>query len=125
LITTIEPMHGNTVNVYLPGEEMQRHVLADDFNQGHGLAAADLLGLGRDQIVAGWRDPNEADRVGIRLFVPVNASGTNWAEHVLDENTMAVEDLKVADLDGDGRLDVVAAGRDTHNLIIYWNRTEM
>ena len=27
-----------------------------------------------------------------------------------------------ADLDGDGRLDIVAGGRSTHNVKIYWNR---
>lgn len=125
LITTIEPLHGNSVNAYVLGDEVHHHVLADDFNQGHGLAAADLLGLGRDQIVAGWRNPNGDDKVGIRLFVPLDASGAAWDEHVIDDNTMATEDLKIADLDGDGRLDVIAAGRDTHNLIIYWNRTDM
>lgn len=35
---------------------------------------------------------------------------------------MACEDLKLADLDGDGRLDIVASGRATKNLVIYWNR---
>jgi hypothetical protein len=36
---------------------------------------------------------------------------------------MACEDLKLADLDADGRLDIVAAGRATNNLIVYWNDT--
>jgi hypothetical protein len=35
---------------------------------------------------------------------------------------MATEDARLADLNGDGRLDVIAAGRDTHNLKVYWNR---
>jgi hypothetical protein len=28
----------------------------------------------------------------------------------------------VADLNGDGRKDIVAVGRATHNAVIYWNR---
>lgn len=124
-ITTIEPFHGNTVNVYVGGENGRHHELTDAFNQGHALAAADLLGLGRDQVVAGWRDANEAGNVGIRLFVPQGEDGAEWIEHEIDTNSMATEDLKVADLDGDGRLDVIASGRDTQNLIVYWNRTEM
>jgi hypothetical protein len=36
---------------------------------------------------------------------------------------MACEDLQVADLDGDGRLDIVAAGRATHNHKIYFNES--
>jgi hypothetical protein len=35
---------------------------------------------------------------------------------------MAAEDLRVADIDGDSRLDIVAAGRATKNLKVYWNR---
>lgn len=125
LITTIEPFHGNTVNVYVGGEEGRHHELTDAFNEGHALEAADLLGLGRDQVVAGWRDPNDEGKVGIRLFVPTDPAGTEWTEYVLDDDSMAAEDLKVADLDGDGREDVIASGRATNNLIIYWNRTEM
>jgi hypothetical protein len=34
---------------------------------------------------------------------------------------VATEDLAAADLDGDGRVDVVAVGRATHNVRIYWN----
>jgi hypothetical protein len=35
---------------------------------------------------------------------------------------MACEDLKTGDLDGDGRPEIIAAGRSTKNLKIYWNR---
>jgi hypothetical protein len=36
---------------------------------------------------------------------------------------MACEDLQLADLDADGQLDIVAAGRATHNLKIYFNQS--
>ena len=36
---------------------------------------------------------------------------------------MACEDLTLADLDGDGKLDIVASGRATHNLKVYFNQT--
>jgi hypothetical protein len=36
---------------------------------------------------------------------------------------MACEDLKIADLNNDGRPDIIAAGRATKNVIIYWNET--
>ena len=103
-------------------KKKQRHVLATDLRQGHALACADLLGIGRDQVVVGWRNPNDDKRVGVRLYVP-SKDGASWSRHTIDDNTMACEDLKVADLNGDGRPDVVAAGRSTHNLVIYWNRS--
>src|SRR5690625_5242744 len=116
-------MHGNEVAVYLMGDEPQRFLLDDTMNQGNALATADLLGLGRDQIIAGWRNSDENDRVGIKLFVPVDETGTQWETYLIDDNTMATEDLIIPDLDGDGRPEIIAAGRATNNLIIYWNGT--
>jgi hypothetical protein len=37
---------------------------------------------------------------------------------------MACEDALAADLNGDGRADIVAGGRATHNVKIYWNRKQ-
>ena len=34
---------------------------------------------------------------------------------------MAAEDLTLEDLNGDGRPEIIAAGRATHNVKIYWN----
>ncbi len=34
---------------------------------------------------------------------------------------VAVEDLTAADLNGDGRIDLIAVGRKTKNLRVYWN----
>ncbi len=123
-LTTIEPMHGNELAVYVLGKQPQRYLLTDGFREGHALATGDLLGLGRDQIVAGWRNPDASGKVGIKLFVPLDVTGTRWQPHVIDDNKMATEDLTVADLDGDGAPDIIAAGRATKNLIIYWNKSK-
>lgn len=122
-LATIEPMHGNEVVVYVLNKQPQRHLLTDAFREGHALAAADLLGVGRDQVVAGWRNPDAAGKVGIKLFVPLDETGARWQSHTVDDNTMATEDLTVADLDADGKPDIIAAGRATKNLIIYWNKS--
>jgi hypothetical protein len=133
-IATIEPMHGNQLVVYRSpvtqyssGEDWtaRRTVLDEQLVQGHGLATGDVLGLGSDQVVVGWRGGTPGAKVGIRLYVPTDERGEEWKLHALvDDNKMACEDLKVADLNGDGRLDIIAAGRATKNVIIYWNETE-
>ena len=125
-IATIEPMHGNSVVLYYGrtgDDEPKRRVLDDTFNQGHALAIADVLGSGHMQVIAGWRNPNKDVKVGIKIFSPHDAAYEKFDTHVLDQD-MACEDLKVADLDGDGKLDIIAAGRATKNLKIYWNKTE-
>lgn len=123
-IATIEPMHGQEVAVYLLGDKPVRKVLDNQLKEGHGLATADLLNLGRDQVVAGWRNPNDANKVGVKLYIPTDKTGTNWQTHWIDDNGMACEDLQVMDLNGDGKPDIVASGRATKNLKIYWNRSE-
>jgi hypothetical protein len=123
-LATVEPMHGDAVAVYVLGKNPSRTVLDEQFKEGHGLATADFLGLGRDQVVAGWRNPNAQNKVGVKFYVPTDRTGTKWETHWVDENGMATEDLQVADLDGDGKPDIIAAGRATKNLKIYWNKSK-
>ncbi len=129
-LATIGPLHGNTVAVYVPREKRapeinkaERVVLDEELNQGHALAFADFTGSGSDQVVAGWRNPTKKGHVGIKLYVPFNALWEAWTTRAVDIGDMACEDLAVADLNGDGKPDIVASGRATHNLKIYWNRT--
>jgi len=128
--TTIEPMHGNEVVIYraVNGRDgtdgWERRVIDDRLSQGHALACADLLGLGREQVVAGWRRPDAEGNTGINLYA-WDPDEDEWFVHPIDSGTMACEDLKVADLDADGKLDIVASGRATGNVIIYWNEAEV
>jgi hypothetical protein len=124
-IATIEPMHGNAVAFYFTGADVvnKRTILDESLAEGHALACADLLGMKRDQVIAGWRAPNKERKVGIKLYVPLDDKGDKWQTHMIDDNQMACEDLKIADLDGDGQPDILASGRATHNLVIYWNRS--
>jgi len=131
LVAGIEPMHGNELTVYtVPGggavsmnsDKAVRTVLTSDLNQGHALAVGDLLGVGNTQVIVGWREPNKDGKVGVKIFVPEGSAASGWSDHWIDDNGMACEDLQVADLNGDGKSDIIAAGRASHNLKIYWNR---
>jgi hypothetical protein len=129
VIAAIEPMHGHQVVVYTapsanePGPLWKRNVLDDSLIQGHALACGDLLGTGANQIVVGWRGNKPGDKVGIKLFIPLDDAGTKWQQVVVDDNTMACEDLCLADLNADGKLDIVAAGRATKNVKVYFGQT--
>lgn len=119
-VATIQPMHGNKLVVY-SGAGSQATLLDEDLKEGHALAAADFLQTGMPQVVAGWRNPNSEGKVGIKIYVQQNTGA--WQSSWIDNNGMACEDLQVMDLNGDGLPDIVAAGRATKNLKIYWNRS--
>ncbi|MFZ4765637.1 MAG: FG-GAP repeat domain-containing protein, partial [Roseimicrobium sp.] len=61
IVASIEPMHGSTLAVYFVNTAKpvtltpQRGELDTTLKDGHALACGDLVGLGRDQIVVGWR----------------------------------------------------------------------
>ncbi len=114
----IEPMHGNEVVVYSP--DKKRTVLDNTLSAGHAIACGQFVPGPRQQVVAGWRSKNDEGKVGIRMYL---WEDDQWTTHTIDDNTMACEDLKAADLDADGKLDLIAAGRATKNVIVYWNET--
>jgi hypothetical protein len=133
VIATIEPWHGNQVVVYTPRKKptelWTRHVIDEQLRWGHAISFADLDGDGSDDLIAGVRDdPNPklgdtfTERRGVRLYRCTDGQGEKWERHILEDGGVAVEDLAVGDLNGDGRPDIVAVGRQTGNCRIYWNQ---
>lgn len=126
MLATIEPMHGNQVIVYL-GEalnsQMQRIVLDESFAQGHAIWCADLDGDGMDEVVAAHRQPKaDGTPPGIYLYDATDMSGEHWERTQLDA-PMACEDIWCDDFNEDGKVDIVAGGRDTHDVNLYLNQT--
>jgi len=121
VLAGIQPIHGNELVLY--NESGERKLLSDQLKQGHALACIDLLSQGYEQVVVGWREQNDEKVLGIKMFISEDSQWTKWTSVWIDQNGMACEDLKVADLDGDGKMDIIAAGRSTKNLRIYWNKS--
>jgi hypothetical protein len=127
-LAAVEPMHGNTLAVYriqgAGGAQPDRKVLTDQLNEGHALATGNIVGGSGTEIVVGFRgNPGKPNPIGLRLWTALSEDGGEWRESVIDDKNMACEDLVLADLDTDGDLEIVAAGRATKNLMVYWNET--
>ena len=103
-----------------------RQVLDEELKWGHAVVCVDLDGDGDEELAIGVRDTLSAERpCGLRIYDPGNSSGTAWQRTLVDPGGVAIEDLVSGDLDGDGRADLVAVGRATKNVRIYWNETPL
>jgi hypothetical protein len=121
-IATVEPYHGNNFTIYTEprkkGGLWTKQVADTQIFDGHGLGWADFDGDGQEELAAGWRgNPT----VGVVVYKRDPAG--EWKRIAfVDDGGMACEDLVVADLDGDQRPEIIAGGRRTRNVRIYWNQ---
>ncbi len=133
-IATVEPWHGDKIVVYVapmdwtpnaPQKPWPRLVIDDQLAWGHAVACANLDGDPEDELIIGVRD-NKSDsaRCGVRVYDCANGDGQAWTRTLVDPGAVAVEDLIAADIDADGRIDIVAVGRATHNAKIYFNKAK-
>lgn len=132
-IATIEPWHGNQVVVYTEPVDAttglwQRTVVDEELLWGHAVWCANLDADADEELVIGIRDDKDANdptkRRGLRIYDPTDAAPAKWQRTLVDAGAVAIEDLTVGDLNGDGKADVIAVGRATHNAKIYWNETK-
>jgi len=101
---------------------------ASEVQWGHAVWCADLDGDRDEELIIGQRDKSKdpgrtPSGPGVLVYDPKPGPGPlAFTRHVIDDGGVGTEDLVAADLDGDGRNDIVAGGRSTHNVRIYWNR---
>ena len=119
MLATVEPWHGKSVVIYAeqPGV-WARTVIESEITGGHALGWADFDGDGSDEVAVGWRD----QKPGVAIYT-VDREGALKSKVMVDDGGMATEDLVVADLNGDKQPDIIASGRATRNVKIYWNET--
>jgi hypothetical protein len=129
-IATIEPWHGFQVVVYTPPAAdakglWTRHVLDEELKWGHAVWCANLDQDADQELIIGVRDNKDSQWLsGLRIYDPQGDGPSQWRRQLFDPGGVSIEDLSASDLDGDGQTDIVAVGRQTHNVRIYWNRTQ-
>ncbi len=130
-VATIEPWHGFQVVVYTknPAERLwSRQLIAEPVTWGHAVWCSDLDGDGDEELIIGQRDPNKDSKngpkgPGLFVFDPELKDGKlGFVRHTIDDGGVATEDALAADLNEDGRPDLIAGGRATHNVKIYLNK---
>src|SRR4030095_2153222 len=101
---------------WFEGLEWQKHVIDADLRDPHALAVGDF---DRD----GDLDVATAS-FGAKLVRWYQNDGKNsFTSHDIDTtNGQEAYDLKAVDLDADGPLDRILAGRESRNAVWYWNR---
>ena len=133
-IATIEPWHGFQVVVYTPrrSRAAASGTARSSPSRCSGAmpsGASNLDGDADDELDHRPARPESRERPPARAGRASSSSTRSrgirhpaFDRHTIDDGGMACEDVLAADLDGDGRNDIIAGGRATHNVKIYWNR---
>jgi hypothetical protein len=121
ILAAVEPWHGNEVVVYTADKSKgwRRKVIFSELTEGHEVCVGDFNGDGRDDIVAGDRAKGQIS--SSHIFYSLDDEGANWRHEVLDEKGMSASGCQVADINGDGRPDIVMIGGATANIKWYEN----
>jgi VCBS repeat protein/FG-GAP repeat protein len=101
-------------------EKWQTHLIDDSFTQTHALCLADVNGDGLPDFVTGKRwwahgpkgDINPGDPAVLFWFELKRAGGKpTWTPHQIDHDSGVGTQFEVADVNGDGLLDVVTSNK--------------
>ena len=93
-----------------------KHVLARGFQDSFEVVAGDLDGDGDlDAAATSWRSPGR-----VAWFENPGLPGRLWRTRVLKEDWRSANQLLLADLNGDGRLDIVACAERGSQELRWW-----
>lgn len=99
--------------------KFREELIDKSFSQLHCVTFADLDGDGRDELITGKRvrahnggDPGAKDPPTI-CYYTIDPQSGKFTKHVINEGIVGIGlQIRTADIDGDGDLDIVVAGKE-------------
>jgi FG-GAP-like repeat/FG-GAP repeat len=108
-----------------------QHVIDDSWSQSHAMTLADLNADGKLDLVSGkrffahnGRDPGSKEPLGVYWYEPIMVDrALQWKRHIMEygSRTGGGMQIPVVDIDRDGDLDVIVAGKS--GLYLFENLT--
>ncbi len=108
--------------------QFDESLIDDSFSQAHSFAMADLDGDGVNELITGkrvrghnGRDPGADQPPIVRYYVWDGAKKAFDAYTITEGKAGIVLQLRTADLDGDGDIDIIVPGKEGTQIL--WNKT--
>lgn len=115
-----------------PNHQWTKHMIDDTWSQSHAMTMVDLNGDGKPEFVTGKRymahdhDPGAREPLGVYWYQFLKGDNGQlvWMKHIIDysSRTGGGMQIPVADIDGDGDLDLVTPGKS--GLFLFENLTK-
>lgn len=108
-LSTVENQNDNTikmVNEFIP--KNAKLTIPNNLQGSNGIQSKDLNGDGKDEVVAFYKTNESSPKVGIIVLKQINDSKWDKIYDTKSEEAYEVDYLKLADVDGDGKDDIVA-----------------
>ncbi len=110
-----------TVASYSQPQPWLRHTIDSSSTGADGVKLADINGDGLPDIVTGWE---EGDRTRLYLHPGVAEVKVPWPA-VTVGTTPSVEDAVFADLDGDGKLEILSCTeKGSEKIYVHWSQSD-
>lgn len=105
-------------NVDGSGNTWTEHVVTSSFNGAHSVTAADIDNDGDMDILGAALYAHD-----IYWWENVDGSGTNWEEHVVNHQFGGASSVFAADVNGDGKMDVLGTASQDDD-IFWWQNLD-